>query len=155
MGRCVAQSPCPNLFMKSFLLFTLVVGVLAVSSNAGPARMPQKLSLYIGGYGGGRYHIDLVEGALRYRVLKNQKETVETITPTAEQWDAFAKALDTLGVWDWKKAYEIVSEDGTQWSAEIVEEGHKLESTGNNAYPPDFKKYLAAVKALLGGRAFP
>ncbi|HEV7404142.1 MAG TPA: hypothetical protein VGO11_14475 [Chthoniobacteraceae bacterium] len=141
--------------MKLLLFFTLLATMLGTAPAAEPARLPQKLSLYIGHYGpGGRTHVDLVDGALRYKVVKSQKETVETITPTAEQWTAFGLALDALKVWDWKKTYEIPSEDGTQWSATIIEEGHRLESTGNNAYPPDFKKYLAAVKALLGGRQF-
>jgi len=141
--------------MKSLLLLTLLAALLGTASAAEPPRRPSSLSLYIGHYGpGGRTHVDLVDGTLRYKVLKSQKETVETVTPTAEQWLAFETALDALKVWDWKKTYEIPSEDGTQWSATIVEDGRKLESTGNNAYPPDFKKYLAAVKALLGGRQF-
>lgn len=140
--------------MKFFVFLGLLAATLALSSAAEPGQIPQKLSLYVGHYGGGRYYVDLVERKLQYKVLKSQKETVETITPTAEQWIAFDQALDALKVWDWKKAYEIPSEDGTQWSATIIDEGKKVESTGNNAYPPEYRKYLAAVRALLGGRQF-
>lgn len=139
--------------MKLFLL-ALFAAIAGTASAAEPPQLPQKLSLYIGGFGGERYYVDLVDRTLRYKVLKGQKETTETIIPTADQWAAFELALDALKVWEWKKVYEIPSEDGTQWSATIIEEGRKLETTGNNAYPPEFKKYLAAVWALLGGRAF-
>lgn len=90
------------------------------------------------------------------------------VTPTAEQWKQFRRALDDVKVWQWHKSYSIQGvSDGLAWSLHIKYSDKQLNSEGSNAYPvPDdpprekegpaqttaYKQFKAALDALLGDR---
>ncbi len=152
--------------MKHLLFLTLLL-TMAHPIAAGEAPpIPEKFSAYIGGFFGPSYWVELEQGTLHYKVREKgqQKEKTTTITPTPEQWAAFRQALDEIDAWKWKKEYNSGTPDGTQWSLAIAYDHKKLASGGNNQYPgreakntdytKDFERYLAAVKALLGGKEF-
>ena len=135
---------------------------------------PTKLVLSIGGaIFPPNYSITLDGDTLTYRVQdldpKTQKVVVtsQAITPSAEQWGEFWKAMDEVGLWRWRPVYEAPHTfDGTHWSVEAAHGGHSVRSRGRILFPgqettanrpdcgPVFEKYLAAVGKLLGGKTF-
>jgi hypothetical protein len=119
--------------------------------------LPRKLHVYIGGYMGHSYSLDLHRDALTYSVQSHgyTPESTEEVFPTDDQWRAFAVALDRLRVWEWETGY--VTEnicDGTNWSFSINLRSRKMASGGSNGFPDNFDEFLEAVRALIGGRDF-
>ena len=134
----------------------------------------EKLSLYIGGYMGTSYSVELKRGVLLYKCWTDRPEGEEkhTIKPSPEAWAKFWGSLDELGFWSWSGSYQTRKRilDGTSWSVEISVGERSVEAHGCNAYPPDgpeaessqecgepgsrFNEFCAAVTELLGGHAF-
>ena len=84
-----------------------------------------------------------------------EKETL--ICPSQEQWLAFWKKMDEIGVWGWKKRYDNPDiMDGTSWSVDIEYGDKRCNSSGSNSYPDGnrFDTFLAAVRDLMGSVAF-
>jgi hypothetical protein len=103
--------------------------------------IPKLLRAVVVGYSGPSYAVELSDGELHY-VAWNDSDTIaaeETITPTADQWQEFRTALDSIGIWQWQDDYpsELSICDGTQWSLDIAYEDAALRSGGDNAYPKD------------------
>jgi hypothetical protein len=135
---------------------------------------PEKLSLYIGGYMGTSYSVELNDGTLVYKCWADRSEGEEThtIKPSAEAWATFWDRLDGLGFWSWSGEYRPrgIILDGTDWSVEISVAKHAVEAHGCNAYPPSsprarrpreagesgsrFDEFCDAVSELVGGRRF-
>ncbi len=135
---------------------------------------PEKLSLYIGGYMGTSYSVELKRGALLYKCWADRSEGEEKhrIKPSPEAWAKFWGSLDEVGFWSWSGSYRPSSIilDGTSWSIEISVAGRSVEAHGCNAYPPSsprakrprepgesgsrFSEFCEAVSELLGGRDF-
>jgi len=126
---------------------------------------PKKLFVHIGGYGAPFHSIELSEREVSYKVEGKQSQS---LTPTEKQWTNFRKALDSIGVWAWKKEYETPgSVDGTNWRLEITYEDAQVSSYGRNSYPKangslcdspceadEFNEFVEAVRALIGGLDF-
>jgi len=135
---------------------------------------PEKLNLYIGGYMGTSYSVELKRGALLYKCWAGRWEGEEThtIKPSTEAWTKFWDRLDELGFWSWSGDYQPRGKilDGTSWSVAISAGERAVEAHGCNAYPPSsprakrpreigesgsrFDDFCAAVSELLGGHAF-
>lgn len=135
---------------------------------------PEKLSLYIGGYMGTSYSVELKRGALLYNCWSDRsgEEEKHRIKPSSEAWTKFWGRLDEVGFWSWGGSYQPSSLilDGTRWSVEISVGERIVEAHGSNAYPPSdpesessegcgepgsrFDEFCAAVTELLGGHAF-
>lgn len=110
-----------------------------------PKAVPTQLIITIGGFAGTRHEVRLQRGQLQYRTNDGQ----ETVTPSAEAWADFWAELDQIKIWRWQEQYDdprIL--DGTQWSVAISDGARNVRSTGSNAYPRLFRKFLAAVGAL-------
>jgi hypothetical protein len=134
------------------------------------SQVPKRFTAKIGGFLSASYSVELHDGALRYTSSASgqRNQTQETLTPTAAQWRDFRKALDDLNVWQWRADYPNPGvTDGTQWSLDIAYADRSRTSHGDNNYPDaagkpngsydstkTFKRYLAAIKKLLGGRSF-
>ena len=143
--------------MKTLVSMMLLAMTSLPLASAERTNIPLELSAFIGGFFGASYTVELKDGILHYSVRENGKETTTTITPTAEQWPSFRRALDELNIWNWRKHYKDRHVlDGTLWSVNIVYQGRKLASDGSNEYPrrKEFEQYLAAVRKLLGGKPF-
>ncbi len=150
--------------------FTCLLLATPCSRAAERAPIPQRLSIYIGGFLGASYQLDLRDATLEYSASeagrRNPRQTM--ITPTPAQWREFRQALDELKVWRWRAEYHTPGAiDGTQWGLEISYPDRSLKTKGNNRYPeangkpsgkPEqtetFRRYLMAVQKLTGGRAF-
>jgi hypothetical protein len=133
--------------------------------------LPTRLRRFVGGFLGPSYWVDLEGDALTYRARRFDpeanrfKETIKRgIKPSADQWGRFWRALDEARLWQWRAHYPAPPNlaDGTQWSVDIDVRGRVVKSSGDKNFPgrPSgvtselFEKYLAAVRALLGGEEF-
>ena len=113
---------------------------------------------------------------------RNPADVSRRIKPTAEQWEQFWAALDEVRIWEWNAKYvERRISCGTHWGIVIRSPARQIVSSGSNSYPSDgddmrptrvrartgilsdeafvknsqrFRKYLRAVRELLGGLAF-
>lgn len=126
---------------------------------------PKHLFINIGGFLGPSYSVELCDSGVVY---KTNKTGTKLITPKEKQWKDFRVALDSIGVWVWKKDYPNPGVmDGTYWSLKIAYEDTKVSSHGDNNYPradgtpcnsPDFtdkfNELLKVVQALIGGLEF-
>lgn len=164
-------------------IFTLCSGAIADSPDSFRAQhkintshtelySPKKLKLYIGGFLGASYKVELTDQTLTYQEYASgqQLKTNQIIVPTKKQWQEFREALDSIQIWQWRKEYLNTSaSDGTQWSVEIEYANRYIIASGNNRYPSDdsvngdsdtaesskvFTQYLLAVRNLLGEKKF-
>lgn len=72
------------------------------------------------------------------------------LTPSSENWPEVVKKLSGLGVETWEASYsELNVLDGHGWSLTIQTAKISLQSSGSNAYPPNFE----AVKEVIEGAA--
>jgi hypothetical protein len=160
-----------NLKLSRLLVLALIsCGVLFLSgvSSHGAEAVTDQLSASIGGFGNS-YKVELRDGLVWYTATARNGETkLVKITPTPEQWEEFWKAMETQQVWQWLTEYANTRvSDGTQWTLNLRHGTHQLTTLGSNNYPgkdgepnakpeqtKEFKNYLAAIKKLLGGRAF-
>lgn len=133
---------------------------------------PDEFYASIGGYMGPSYRVELDDGVLVYTRMDSGYEEAEVVElqPSDEEWSAFLKALDEIGVWSWEEQYrdsEVC--DGTHWSFRIEVDGRRLETSGSNDYPglsiieaqekneephAPFRAFEEAVRELIGGREF-
>ena len=112
---------------------------------------------------------ELREGSVYYTttMLGGGRGTTVKITPTEEQWRAFRAALNEARVRQWRADYGNPAgiEDGLQWGLEVTYGGQAVIAKGDNNFPGDwadtesrgkpgalFRRYLDAIKELLGGR---
>jgi len=135
-----------------------------------PSLVPKRFSAQIGGFRAHSYSVELRDGTLNYTSFgpgrSNPQHTV--ITPTEAQWREFRQALDDLKVWQWRAEYHNTGTlDGTGWSLDVAYADRTINTSGYNAYPDAtgepyfqgsptnaFKRYLAAIKKLIGGLNF-
>ncbi len=162
------------------LICALCGGAIADSLQANPKintshleiNSPKKLKLYIGGFLGSSYKVELTGQTLTYQEYASgqQLKTSQNIVPTEKQWQEFWEALEAIQIWEWRKEYlDTSASDGTQWSVEIEHANRYIIASGNNRYPSDdsvsgdsdnaesskvFTQYLLAVRNLLGEKKF-
>jgi len=119
--------------------------------------IPSKLKLFIGGYMGSSYLVELRDDKLIYSEfveldkLCGEKE----ISLTEDSWINFRCSIDDLEIWSWEERYPNPGMmDGTMWSVVIEYKDNKINSRGDNNYPEYFDYYLKIVKKLIGGEVF-
>jgi hypothetical protein len=80
----------------------------------------------------------------------------EVLDVSEGDWREFWRALEAAGVWSWEAYYEpeYPTCGGSQWGAWIEHEGRVLRTSGRDAWPAGFERYLEAVEKLIGGRPF-
>ena len=107
---------------------------------------------------GESYGLRWKQGKLLYEhfVHGYQKQETTELEVSAKDWQRFWATVDRLKVWEWDTSYQpdTLIVDGTNWSLEIGYQGKSLDTSGNNAYPPAFEKFCAAVRRLIGGLPF-
>lgn len=141
--------------------------LVSARESSGP---PEVFEAFIGGMMGPSFSVKWDGRHLAYTKFGpgGAKSPPERIVVPADRWPEFRAVLDGLDVWKWKAEYEnpgVV--DGTGWSLRITWDGRRMESGGTNNYPdargrpndrpeptPTFRRFLAAVEHLAGGREF-
>jgi hypothetical protein len=148
----------------------LILAFEVATACAALAQSPVRFSASIDSFGGHSYTVELRDGKLVYSDKTAQSTTGPiAISPSAEQWHQFRRALDAINVWAWHKSYEpgeMIS-DGTTWSLWLAYPDRSVFSDGGNCYPdargnpngvprrtPAFRQLEAAIEALLGGKTF-
>jgi hypothetical protein len=149
----------------------LIIATFAISITCvALAQTPSRFSASIDNFGRHSYTVELRDGKLLYSdtTPKSVAQPI-TITPSSDEWRAFRRALDAIGVWAWHESY-MPNEpilDGTSWSLSLRYPDRSLVTGGGNCYPdahgnptgvplrtPAFSQFEAALEALLGGRSF-
>lgn len=144
---------------------------------------PTRLMLYIGGgIFPPNYTMEFRGDSLVYHASEDDpkthtiRERTRVITPTADQWRRFWKAMDEVDLWNWRPRYDNpLIADGTKWDLDVEYAGRRIASSGSNTYPggaapgpkpsqapaagppgtsKQFEAYLSAVRELLGGEPF-
>src|SRR5215211_7168200 len=154
--------------MTRTALTTFVVSTCVAA--AASAELPAKLEARIDNFERDRYTVELRDGNLSYRHTSGGEVVDEAeITPTAEQWRAFRKALDGIDVWAWQRSYEPEETvfDGTSWWLSVRYADRSVFASGENCYPEAdarpclvglrtlrFMRLESALEALLEGRSF-
>ena len=133
------------------------------------SQKPNKMNLWIGGYGGNSYSLKYDGKNLLYSVSESEESSITyRIEATENDWDIFMQALDAVDIWNWESEYcNPFICDGTQWKVCIVWGRRSSHVIGNNCYPDSFAQasenpepteiflsYLSAVKRLVGGQHF-
>jgi hypothetical protein len=159
------------MFTRTLILNTWLMAMLMLCSRsliAGEANaIPQRFHARIGGFKGS-CEVQLQDGRLQYALSGRGHKSHREVQPTPEQWRAFRRELDAIGVWRWRAQYVNPRVcDGTQWSLDVAYSDRAVKSQGSNDYPQAtsdplsvpagsemFTRYLKAVQRLLGGIAF-
>lgn len=131
---------------------------------------PNRLLISTGRFMGASFSVELRGARVQYRVADPGygEPDGELLTPTDEQWRAFRRALESIGVWQWRDTYPNPRVcDGTRWRVEIAYDDAEVVSRGDNNYPradgspsenpeptEQFRRLTGAVSALTGGRRF-
>ena len=123
-------------------------------------RLPQKFAIFIGGYTGPSYKLELKDGRLLYSQFEygHQLKNTKWLTPNAKQWEAFWKSVDSIDIWNWEKEYiDSTILDGTSWSIDIKLDEKIISSKGINSYPANdvkIQSFLEAVSTLIDNEEF-
>lgn len=119
-----------------------------------PTRIPTRLTITIGGFHGPHYEVRLERGRLRVRL----EDVMLTVTPSAQEWEAFWAAMEQIGVWRWQHVYDDGQTlDGCQWKIDLRNGEQSVKCFGSNKFPGSddretakpFQSFLAAVSALV------
>lgn len=105
------------------------------------------------GWAGGSWEVLGSEGGgLLYRRRGHDGSVLEErrVRPSPEAWRAFWERLRALGVPDWEARYEPEYPvcGGTTWAVRV----DGFQSTGEDAYPPNWQAFLEALSELAGFR---
>ena len=107
------------------------------------------------GWAGGGWEVSGTEGGgLVYRRLGHDGNVLaeKELSPSPEAWRGFRERLAELGVHRWEARYEPEYPvcGGTAWAVRLEDEEGRLESTGEDAYPPNWEGFLRALGELAG-----
>lgn len=119
--------------------------------------VPATLDAFVGGAIGDSFHVTWNGSTLTHKQLGHFYAPGPTtdVRPSHDEWAAFRRALDDIGVWEWVGSYPDPGVmDGTNWSFTDGYPDRHVESKGSNAYPPRFNEWLRAVSVLSGGATF-
>ena len=116
----------------------------------------KKLSASVGGYMGYSFSVDIdfKKGSAKYDVYENgyKAKSSETVILSESKIETFLKTLEKVKITEWKENYPNPGiMDGTNWGIGInFGSSKKFSSSGDNAYPGQWKAFCSAIKGLLG-----
>ena len=125
-----------------------------MKSRVAALSLPTKFMVSIGGFGSPHHEVRWRRGRLRCRADDSQT----TVTPSAQEWEAFWAAMDQIGVWEWQRVYDDGQTlDGCQWELDLSNGEQSVKCFGSNQFPggddreaaKPFQSFLAAVGALV------
>ena len=111
------------------------------------------IELYIGGYFGARINIRIKKNQGLYSSCSGDETDLKTKIFTVD--DAalmkFINRCKEIGAFTWDKEYiDSHALDGDCWSVKIKVGNDRIDSSGGNAYPKNFRKFKSIVKELVG-----
>jgi hypothetical protein len=126
-------------------MLTSLHGV-ALACGAEPTAAPRTFKAFLDAFPGPSYIVELRGTTIHYEEYRRRIEppgrfvhdgsTTAKITPTAEQWREFRRALDGINVWRWLPAYDNPTvADGITWRFEVSFYDRALKTEGSNNYP--------------------
>lgn len=116
----------------------------------------KKLSSSVGGYMGQSFSVDIdfKKGSAKYKVYEHgyRPKSTETIMLSESKIKTFLEALEKVKITEWKEHYPNPGiMDGTNWGIGIsFGSNKKFSSSGDNAFPGQWKAFCKAIKKLLG-----
>ena len=108
-----------------------------------------KFRFYIGGFFGISHEVRYEGDGIYYTSSESDCiSPVICITDLAnnDHWLSLLKFCDTIV---WQKRYDSEALDGTQWEFIYSSDSNKVRSSGNNAFPRDFPRFLKKINVLF------
>ena len=114
---------------------------------------PEEFRITSSSFYGRSFTILIRDGKLLYQATRPEEKLIRD--PADEDWDKFWRETVKLKIWLWKKSYvDRGSSDGQNWSIKIKIGKMKLHTYGSGEFPENYKKFLEALKNLIGGMEF-
>lgn len=116
----------------------------------------KKLTTSVGGYMGSSFSvaIDFKKASAKYAFYEHgyKLKNFVTVLLSESKIETFLKSLNKLKITEWKEHYPNPGIlDGTNWGLEIkFDNNKKFTSSGDNAYPGQWKAFCNAIEDLLG-----
>ena len=116
----------------------------------------KKLGASVGGYMGHSFSVDIdfKKGSAKYDVYEREykPKSTETIILSESKIKAFLKTLEKVKITEWKEHYPNPGiMDGTNWGIGInFSSNKKFSSSGDNAFPVQWKTFCNGIEELLG-----
>jgi hypothetical protein len=103
----------------------------------------------IGGYPGPFFHLEVLDGRLRCSYAATDADKPEVITIPIVANKKWISLIGFLSKQKWKERYiEEGIVDGTGWSLTVKSAAVHIHSSGFNAYPRGFKKFLRLLNEV-------
>jgi hypothetical protein len=129
--------------MRLHLLACLFLAGCVHTAYQTDAAAPRLIRVFFGGFFGNESYVAdgqyIVEGSYENRGGKYvlRKQTKTSLTPA--QWQEFWRAIDAVGVKQWRPRYSaegmLEVTDSPHWSVEVRRDGQTIRSQGDSAYP--------------------
>ncbi|WP_160165000.1 ImmA/IrrE family metallo-endopeptidase [Chrysiogenes arsenatis] len=117
--------------------------------------IPVEFHFSVGGYFGSSYALTLKDETIDYEIWHlSDGHVVPTTVLSVKKgaWSKFLQVCHEINVWDWNSRYVNPGVcDGTQWQFVLRLPYAFIESSGDNSYPPEFDRLLAAASRLANG----
>jgi len=139
--------------MKSWLLLFGMMSCLFLAARADdtplPDAIPTKLNIYVGGFLGPSYSVELKGDVLIYKYSyegKNSKTI--SIKPGKKAWSRFIDEINSVKLFRWSPLYANPNVfDGTHWMVDLEFNTRKIHTQGDNNYPTDGNETKATNSA--------
>lgn len=126
-----------------------------------PSSRPSYLHVEINSPFHDSFLVSMQAGELFYRRAGTMFEINEArprhVRVSEGAWVSFFNDIDNLNIWSWNADYDNkLIADGVAWKVDIVYPHEKkmrsVHSRGSNAFPPEFDKFMKALRKILGNR---
>lgn len=103
----------------------------------------------IGGYPGPFFHLETWNDQLVCRYVLTAEKQLETVIIPIEANVKWNDVIAFLSSRKWKEQYiEADIVDGTNWELHVKSATVDIRSSGSNAYPPGFRKFLRLLNEI-------
>jgi hypothetical protein len=113
----------------------------------------KRIEAFIGGYFGTSYtvEVEFERGKITWEASGDDFEPALMIQMDNESMNTFKEAMSKCRILSWKNNYtdpHIL--DGTQWSLDIEFDDSRIEKSGSNTYPKEWKRFCKVIQKLTG-----
>ena len=104
---------------------------------------------YIGGYSGTSFELHYTRGTLEIQKYDyHHEKELKPLKVSVKNDQDWSIALAYLDSRKWKRYYDDMSDDGTQWEVKYLNKNVVLTAAGSNKYPPGFFKLLKLLNVV-------